>query len=401
MGPPQALRGTGARRAPGDAAAARTALSDFGADFLRRARALDPSAANAAISPYSLFAVLAMARAGAKAETAAQIDAALRATGIDAQGAVISAVDDGVTAALDAAGKSGGKNAEPTVIQAANQAWVQDGLPVRPEYLDALAVQYGIDAMAAGFAADPEKMRLAINSWVAGRTNHLIPELFPDGSIDPSTVLVLVNALYLKAPWASRFRTGRPAAFFTGTGEVQAPMMTGPKPVRGAIGNGWTSATIPYLGGGAAMTLLVPDKGGFAATVKSLDAAVIHRAAAATTSVNLTMPLFSIRTTSDAKGIAEQLGMTDIFAPGVADLSGIAGRPGHLYAQTFVHQTVVNVDEQGTEAAAATGMAIARMSLPMVDLQLTVDRPFLFWISETRTGAPLFLGAVTDPTAST
>jgi serpin B len=344
--------------------------------------------------------VLAMARAGAKAETAAQIDAALRAAGVDTQGAVISAVDAGVTAALAAAKTAATDGADPMVIQPANQAWVQDGFPVRQEFLDALAVQYGVEAMAADFAADPEKMRAAINDWVADRTNDLIPELFPEGSIDVATVLVLVNALYLKAAWSEPFRKGQPAAFFTGDGAVQVPMMTSPDPVRGVAGKGWTAVTIPYLGGGAAMTLLVPDKGGFSSTLKALDAAMVGSAASVTKSVSLTMPLFSIASTSDAKGIAEQLGIADIFSTSAADLSGIAGVPGDLYAQSFVHQAVVKVDEKGTEAAAATGMGVGVTSLPMVDLELTVDRPFLFWISETVTGAPLFLGAVTDPTAS-
>lgn len=399
---PQALRGSGARRKPGDPVAARDALAGFGADFLQRARALDPTAANTAISPYSLFTVLAMARAGANGDTAAQIDAALRANGVAAQGAAISAVDAGIRAALEssetAAGNTDRKD-EQLVIEAANQAWVQRDFEVHQPYLDTLAVQYGIEAMSADFVTDPEKMRLGINSWVADRTHRLIEDLFPENAIDDLTRLVLVNALYLKGAWGQPFSPAQPAPFFTGAKQVQAQMMTGFETFHGAVGNGWTAVSIPYLGDAARMTLLVPGKGGFEAMTTSLDAATIAAAGARSATVSLTMPKFAVSSGFDAKKIAQQLGIQDIFDTR-SDLSGIAGPPGYLYAQSFVHRTVVKVDENGTEAAAATGMAIGAgsgVAGPIV--QLTVDRPFLFWISEQTTGAPLFLGAVTDPTA--
>jgi serpin B len=388
-----ALRASGGRRKPGDPADARDALAGFGADFLRQSVGKTP---NTAISPYSLFTVLAMARAGAKSTTAAQIDAALKAEGGDAQGSVISAVDAGIAEAI-AASKNAGTDVEPMVIQAANQVWVQNGFQVRQEYLDALAAQYGVEAMAADFAADPEKMRAAINSWVSERTNKLIPELFGQDTIPPDVLVVLVNALYLKARWQLPFGLVDPAPFTTAAGStVQATMMLGPKPMGGTIARGWTSATIPYSGGRASMTLLVPDAGRFPATLAALDPAMMAAAGRTTSAISLTMPRFSMTTAPDAMEIAKKLGIVDLFGP--ADLSGIAGAPGELVASAFVHQAVVTVDQNGTEAAAASGIGI-RLSLPHIDMEMTVDRPFLFWISENRTGAPLFLGTVTDPTA--
>ncbi|WP_353651069.1 serpin family protein [Nakamurella sp. A5-74] len=398
VGAPQPLRGSGSRRAPGTPGAARKALADFGADFLREARRLDPTAVNTAISPYSLFTVLAMARAGAKGATARQIDAALHSAGVEAQGAVISAVDAGVAAAIAAAEKSAQEGDDPIVINTANQTWVQNGYPVHQEYLDALAVQFGVEAVAADFAGDPEGMRTALNAWVAQRTNDLIPELFPPGSIDPSTVVVLVNALYLKAAWPQPLSRVGKISFVTDAGaRIQPEMMRSASPVRGASGDGWTAATIPYRGGGAAMTVLVPDAGRFDAVLTALDSTLMRQAAATRTSVQLTMPLLDLKTIAPAKEIAISLGIEDIF--GSADLSGIAGSPGDLVASEFLHQAVVKVDEKGTEAAAAAGMAILESSAPMPQLELVVDRPFLFWISESTTGAPLFLGVVTDPSA--
>ena len=399
VGAPQPLRGSGSRRKPGAPDAARKALSDFGTDFLREARRLDPTAANTAISPYSLFTVLAMARAGAKGDTAAQIDAALHSAGADAQGAVISAVDAGVAAAIAAAEKSAQEGDDPIVINTANQTWVQNGYPVRQEYLDALAVQFGVEAVAADFAGDPEGMRTALNAWVAERTNKLIPDLFPAGSIDPSTVVVLVNAFYLKAPWARPFTMLDRTTFVTGKGvRIHPLMMRSGESVGGASGDGWTAATIPYRGGGAAMTVLVPDVGRFDAMLAALDSTLMRQATATDSSVALTMPLLDLKTTSPAKEIAASLGIQAIFTPG-ADLSGIAGAPGDLVASEFLHQSVVKVDEKGTEAAAATAMVIVELSASAPETELIVDRPFLFWISESTTGAPLFLGVVTDPSA--
>jgi serpin B len=213
-------------------------------------------------------------------------------------------------------------------------------------------------------------------------------------------VLVLVNALYLKAAWDEPFSKGQPATFHTGDSDILAPTMITNEPVRGVVGKDWSAATIPYLGRGVAMTVLVPALGRFAAVLGALDAGLFDRARADRDLLQVTMPLFSVTATPDALKVAQRLGIRDIFEYGLADLSGIAGRPGDLYAAAFVHQAVVTVDEKGTEAAAATGMTIATMSLKPTTEELIVNRPFIFWISETRTGAPLFLGAVTDPTAS-
>lgn len=212
--------------------------------------------------------------------------------------------------------------------------------------------------------------------------------------------MVLVNALYLKASWDRPMLPAEQSNFTTTAGrQIKTDMMSGS--ATGVVGDGWTSASIPYLGDRARMTLLVPDSGHFDATVASLDGTMMAAATRSGTALRLTMPKFAVSSTPDAKAIAKRLGVTDVFVDQRADLSGIAGPPGYLKASAFVHRAVVKVDEKGTEAAAATGMVMGAFSGqagPIV--QLTVDRPFAFWISETRTGALLFLGTVTDPTAS-
>lgn len=388
--PPQSVS-TVERTRPGDPTAARSALAGFGAATLQSLLA-GGGLSNTAISPYSLFTVLAMARAGARGATAAQIDAALGLSGSDAQGQAVAAIDGGISAALD---RAAGMPDQSITIQAANETWVDRGFSVRQEYLDELAREFGVAARSADFAGDPDGMRSAINAWVAERTNNLIPELFPTGSITSATALVLVNALYLKASWMLPFGDRQDGPFTTADGTVvAAPMMRAPMPLSGVRGEGWSAVSIPYAGAGLAMTVLLPDAG-VEAVLPDLPA-VIDAAAtgsAAATRFALTLPAFSVDATPDVMTAVRALGITELFC--AADLSGIAD--GELAADTLVHRCVVTVDEYGTEAAAATGMAMAG-SAPAQPEPLVVDRPFLFWIAETRTSAPLFLGVVTDPT---
>lgn len=374
------------------AAAARTALAGFGIELLQQVADAEP---NTVVSPYSLYSVLAMVRVGAEGETARQLDEALHAAGAEEQGAVIVAVDQ----ALASAAHDG-----EVAIDRANQVWIQDGFEVREEYLDGLAEQYGIEAVAAAFADAPEAVREAVNSWVAERTRGLIPELFPEGSISADTRLALVNALYLKAAWATPFSAPQGSRPFTALdgSTVETPMISATMPVAGATGDGWTSVTIPYQGYGLAMTLLLPDEGSYDAVLRRLDADLL--AAAGNTAdpdaqqVMLTMPPFQARSAPNVLEAMKRLGVTDVFDATAADLSGITGGRG-LYVHALVHQAVISVDENGTEAAAASGAAINETSAPANPIELTVDRPFLYWIADTATGAPLFIGTITNPAA--
>ncbi|WP_166442325.1 serpin family protein [Nakamurella flava] len=381
------------RIAPGDAAAARAAFAGFGSAFLGQMLP-DGPVTNAAISPYSLFTVLAMARAGAKGATGQQIDAVLGAAG-DAQGAAVAAVDAAVAEALDRASQAPGGT---VTVQAANETWVEQGFPVRQEYLDQLAREFGVAARSADFSGDAEGMRLAINAWVAERTNDLIPELFPSDSIRSTTVLVLVNALYLQASWAFPFEPRQDGTFTTADGRaITVPMMSGlPLAASGVKGPGWAAVSLPYVGSGLAMTVLLPDNG-LDAVLSGLPEIIdtVATSEPGTTKFDVTLPVFSVRSVPDAAAVVKALGITDLF--GDADLSGIT--EGGLTVDAFVHESVVKVDEEGTEAAAATGMGMAA-SAPARPEPLVVDRPFVFWIADTTTSAPLFLGVITDPSAT-
>lgn len=390
-GPSERLVSAVDRRTPGDPEQAGSAMAGFGADLLRAVHGASP---NTVLSPYSLYTVLAMARAGAKAETARQLDVVLGLDGPDAQGGAITAIDAGIAAALAAAERV----RQPISVTASNEAWIANGIAVRQEYLDLLARQFAVSAVAADFAGQPEPTRRAMNDWVSKRTNELIPELFPVGSIDPSTLLVLVNALYLKAPWRVPFGPPSDRAFTTGAGaSVQVSMISTMTQGVAEEVDGWTAATVAYAGSGLQMTLLVPDAGRFDDVLLQLDAHLMAAAAQATGGVLLTMPSFDISSTPEVQDAIAAFGVVDLFSAAAADLSGIYGEPGQLFATALVHKATITVDQYGTEAAAATGMAMAGSAPPPPPMKLTIDRPFFFWISGQGTGAPLFLGTVTDP----
>ena len=395
------LRADVPRGPAGAPAAAGTALDILGSGLLDQL----PANENAVLSPYSIYAVLAMADAGAKGDTAAQLAAALGGTAATQAGNV-TAVDAAVTAAL-AAGKppagapAGSNEARPVTVDVANSVWLSPSLPVQPTYLDALAKGFGVGMFQTDYAADPDAARKAINAWVAEHTNQLIPALIGQGVITKDTVMTLVNALYLSAPWDREFDKVPAVPFTTAAGaKVTVPGMNVTSSMSTAAGAGWTSVTIPYRGSGLAMTLVIPDAGAFARIRGQLPKVLAAATAAGTPGpVDLTVPPFKSSAHLSLKGAMQALGVKDLFDSS-ADLSGIAGKPGDLLAGDLIHQAVITVDDQGTEAAAATALTMVATGAIGGDIQkIDVDRPFLYSIHDTTTGAPLFLGQVTDPGA--
>ncbi|WP_196073141.1 serpin family protein [Nakamurella alba] len=396
---PVELKGDGKRVAPASAAVASEALTGFGLDLLG---ALEPDE-NAVISPYSVYAVLAMARVGAKGETAAQLDQLLGADP-DVQGAVVTAVDAAVKAAIAAGAmiptSPDAPPNRPLEFGNGNSIWVQPGLPVEQDFLDGVRQGFDSAVYELDFEGDPEASRLTINDWVADRTRDLIPELIPEGAITVDTLMALVNAVYLSAPWMEPLEETGDLSFTTPTGAVTVEGMRTPLTVSGAAGKGWRSATVPYLGAGLGMTLIVPDDGiaGFREQLPEV-LPVATRAGGGGIPVDLTFPAFDAASKLSLVEHVRSLGYDHIFTPDTADWTGIADITPPLEAYELVHQAVITVDKDGTEAAAATAMLMMASSAPPPPETLVIDRPFFFVVHDTTTGAPLFLGQITDPTA--
>jgi serpin B len=244
---------------------------------------------------------------------------------------------------------------------------------------------------------------------VSGHTAQKIDELLKAGTITTFTRLVLTNAVYLKAPWADPFvkEATRPEPFHLAeAAAADVPFMhRSGRLVAGTVGAGPTAATvceIPYEGGRLAMVVIVPDaRTGLAAVIASLDGGSLagwRAEALRPRPVNLALPKWTARKPLDLKATLVALGMPRAFQDGVADFSGIDGTRD-LVVAAVVHEGFVEVSEEGTEAAAATGVVVATRAAVVRDepLEVRADRPFAWAVVERDTGAILFAGVVADP----
>ncbi len=383
----------------GDAAVA-AEINDFGLDMFRR---LDPQG-NFVFSPTSIALALAMARLGANGDTAAEMDRVLHSLGAPAQGselvALLRSLDSSEAcgvAQLPATPEPGGPSCELSVSDA---AFVQTGWQLEPAYLDALSSRFGAGVNLLDFAGDSEAARLAINAWVNQKTRGRITDPLQPGSPDSTTRLCLANAIYLKASWEEQFWPESTAlhAFTKADGTVvDVPTMAAWR-TRYASDVGWRAIDLPYQGN-LSMMVVVPDD--MTAFVASLDAQKLAGVVGGEQSfpVVLTLPRFSTRAEIDLAGTLSAMGMPSAFDLNRADLSGIDGLHDLSVGQV-VHAANIDVDEKGTTAAAVTLTLIVGGALPTPPpITFNVDRPFLYFIRDTRSGAILFMGRIDDPSA--
>jgi serpin B len=288
-------------------------------------------------------------------------------------------------------------------IAIANSLWGQQDFAFEDEFLDTLAREYGAGMRLVDYATAAEAARVAINDWVAANTSDRITDLIPQGVLDALTRLVLVNAVYLDATWAYQFdpdaTTDDVFTLLDGS-TVTVPTMHQGESLLYATGEGWKAVGLPYVGGELAMMLLVPDSGQFAAIEAEAVAGLFVSAADALSPahVRLSVPKFEFRTKAELAAMLAELGMTEAFNPALADFSKMTTEE-RLYISDVIHEAYIAVDEEGTEAAAATAVVMRATAAPMDPITLTIDRPFLFVLFDRETGAPLFLGRVLDPSA--
>ena len=381
----------------GDVTAVAAEDPAFGAALLAALGA--GSDANLAVSPLSIRLALAMAYAGAEGETAAQMAEVL---GYNLPAGRLHAALNALDLAIeDRTGTFPGEGGEERSIEVSisNALWGQAGFPIRQDFLDTLALDYGAGLRVVDFATAAEAARQTINAWVAGETNDRIPELIPAGVLDAQTLLVLTNTVYLLADWALPFDSQATAdgAFTRLDGTtVTVPLMHQLLVADQAAGDGWQAVDLPYVGGEVAMLVVVPDEGRFE-EIEGEAAGLFGeaRAALASADVQVTLPRFEFRTQASLPETLRSLGMVDAFVPGAADFTGISAE-GALFISDVIHEVFVSVNEAGTEAAAATAVVMGR-GAPPVPVEINVDRPFLFWLYDRATGAVLFMGRVLDP----
>ncbi|SEM56001.1 serpin family protein [Streptacidiphilus jiangxiensis] len=343
-----------------------------------------------AVSPASLEGALALLLPGTRGATADEIRALLgtRLSG-DAYAAALGALRRGeLTQATQ----------DHNDLSYADDLWLQSGLRLRSPYLRTLAAAFDTGVHTVDFEKDPGGAVAAINAQVLHETRGMIPKLFDQGSLNTSTRLALTDALYLHADWARSFDSDKTTAapFHLADGQVvQVPTMTGDVDARAGSVQGWQTAELPYRGAHLAMDLLLPAASGQALpTAAQLGAALASVGQGTPATVHL--PRFHFSYGQELSGVLQSLGVRTVFGP-AADLGGIPADGTSLHVSTVVQRARVDVDEQGTTAAAATGIGVATSAELPPPREISFDRPFLFLIRDTTTGQVLFLGRVTDP----
>jgi len=349
---------------------------------------------NVVFSPYSIETALSMVGAGAAGSTATEIDHVLDTTRPAAVAAGLAAVED----RLSAASRSPGGPR----IELANGLWVQSGLALRKPFTQTLSSRFGAPPRGVDFRAAPDAARQSINAWVAARTAHLITNLFPADTITSQTALVLANAIHLAARWANPFVSSEtaPGPFYTGAGAtVQAPFMAqAPVELSYTRGNGYQAIDLPYAHSSLSMLVVMPAPGTLARFEQSLGTASVARVdrALRPTRVALQMPKFHLSFDTGLVPVLSELGMPIAFSD-AADFSGITSQTA-LKISAVQHAANLRVDEQGTIAAAATGIAVEPTAIPVAPAtRLTLDHPFLLFLRDDASGAILFVGQVTNP----
>jgi serine protease inhibitor len=343
---------------------------------------------NVAVSPYSIAVALGMTLNGAAGDTRREMLDVLAADSEQALNRGLNALTGHVESL--ARGK--------VALDAANQLFGQRGIGWEQAFLDVLARQYGAGLRAVDFVGAAEDARASVNAWTAGHTRNRITKLLPPGSVDRLTRLVLVNALYFKAPWLEPFEDEltRPGDFhLRGGTTTRVPMMHAVlEAAASATGDGWTAVRLPYAGGRLAMTVVLPE-GDREVDIADLPAIL---AAPQPGGVDLTMPRWTFRTEVALAEPLADLGMPSAFDERRADLSRMTADEG-LVIDDVHHQVFVAVDERGTEAAAATAVAVRATSVSTTRLTAVLDRPFVFVIHDVQHGTPLFVGRMGDPRA--
>lgn len=357
---------------------------------------------NIIYSPFSLSLALSMTLAGAESTTE---QAMLDALQISLPGEDVHPAVNALLLAIEASQEKNDDDFDGGQFQLniANSIWGQEGFNFKQAFLEILAKNYEAGIYSVDFVNNPDGARNAINDWVSEETEEKIEDLIPAGAIDSLTRLVLANAIYFYGAWMHPFdqnaTTEAPFFLLDGT-EISVDMMK----LNGERflyhqGDNFQALKLPYRNSDFVMTILVPDKGSFDEFEDSFSQAILEEILADMSfdMVNLELPKFDFETEINANSALIALGMEEAFDPNLSDFSGIADIED-LHITDVLQKATITVDEEGTEAAAATAVIIGVTSAPIDEpISLVVDRPFMFMISHQRTNTILFMGRVLEP----
>jgi len=362
---------------------------------------LEAREGNLFYSPFSISSALAMTYAGAEGKTAEEMAEVFHFLMEDERlHPAFNALDQYLEGLADQ--EVPDDMGEAFQLNIANAIWGQKDFHFESDFLDTLAANYGAGLRLLDYVLEPEISRIKINDWVSDQTKERIQDLIPQGAINSDTRLVLSNAIYFKATWMEPFEESltEDGIFYGLSGEeIVTPMMSLGSDASFPYyqGEGFRAVELPYLGGQVSMLVLVPDQGQFASFEESLNAEKLDQIIGnlAYQPIYLNFPKFEFETEISLANILTEMGMPSAFSD-TADFSGMTGA-NDLFISDVFHKAFVSVDEEGTEAAAATAVIMTLTAAPESPLRLEVDRPFLFLIRDHQTNSVLFMGRVVEP----
>lgn len=364
-------------------------------------REIATSPGNLILSPYSISSALAMTYAGARGETERQMARALCfSMSRDALNPAFAALQ----ARLDAIPQSDG-----LTLSIANSLWPHAGSKLLDGYTELVKENYGVSITPVDYETAPEAARQAINRWTAERTQGRIQDLVPAGFLNPLTRLVLVNAVYFLGEWADPFDSTltKTASFHVAPGEsVSTPMMTEQEHLLYADFDSLQVLRLQYQGKSLSMLIMLPRA---PYTLEHLETHIspstleLWESALGRTDVRVFLPKFKMTHEFRLDKALTSLGMVDAFLPLKADFKGMATDRAPLFISAVLHKAFVEVDEEGTEAAAATSVHVQTIGFEIDEGGpppiFRANHPFLFLIQHNRSGSILFIGRVADPTS--
>ncbi|MFC1909977.1 serpin family protein [Chloroflexota bacterium] len=358
---------------------------------------LRDTSGNLFYSPYSISQALAMAYAGAQGQTGQDM---FRAMNFMLTQERLHPAFNSLDLMLAERGQGAqGKDGEGFRLNVVNAIWGQKDYIFLDGYLDVLAQNYGAGLRILDFINQSEPSRVTINDWVSDQTEDRIKDLIPQGVINRDTRLVLTNAIYFNAAWQTQFSksTTTNGVFHAQGGDVNVPMMQKTASFAYTNSDKYQAVELPYDGNELSMVILLPREGQFDSFEQSLDWNGVKQAINGLQrgQVALTMPKFEFESSFGLKKALTGLGMGVAFTEN-ADFSGMNGKRD-LLIQDVLHKAFVSVDENGTEAAAATAVIVGTTSMPAEPVGIKIDRPFLFLIRDIETGSLLFVGRVLNP----
>lgn len=393
-----------------DLAALSAGNREFALAAFQRLLDADDAEENLLISPHSILSALAMVYAGADGQTRQQMREALRfALDEPALHAAFQALDAALAERSQIERDDQARGFELSVV---NRLWGHHDYAFLPTYLEQIERYYGAGIERVDFEANPDAARQQINSWVEDQTRERIQDLLPDGALNEDTRMVLVNAIYFLASWQDAFeedQTRTEPFQLLGGRSVEVELMNRTARFPAHVDDDSMAVSIPYLGGDVSLLAMMPadTEADFSDWQDALDRERFDQIVTglAGRQVELAFPRLTADSGFRLAELLRDMGMVDAFSPTEADFERMTGvGPGvmgrSLYIDEVFHKTFIDLDEAGTEAAAATAVVMMRLTAMPVEeeaLALRFDRPFIYAIYDHPTNSILFLGRMLDP----